>query len=52
VIQAEVAAPGLIAVRDPPDAGIARHREYALTWFALAATALAFWIALNVKRAR
>ena len=52
VIQAEVAAPGLIAVRDQPDAGIARHREYSLTWFALAATALAFWIALNVKRAR
>ncbi len=52
VVLADVPAPGLIGVHDKPDAGIARHREYALTWFALAATALAFWIALNTKRAR
>ena len=52
VVLADIPAPGLTAVHDKPDAGIARHREYALTWFALAATALAFWIALNVRRAR
>jgi surfeit locus 1 family protein len=52
MVLADVAAPGLVAVRDKPDAGIARHREYALTWFALAATALGLWIVLNVKRAR
>jgi surfeit locus 1 family protein len=44
------AAPGLIAVSEQPDAGIAKHREYALTWFSLAATALALWIVLNLKR--
>lgn len=43
--------PGLAAVREKPDAGIAKHREYALTWFALAATALVLWIALNLRRA-
>ena len=52
MVLADVAAPGLVAVRDKPDAGIAKHREYALTWFALAATALVLWIVLNVKKAR
>lgn len=45
-------APGLTAMRERPDAGIAKHREYALTWFALAATVLALWIVLNLRRAR
>ena len=35
-----------------PDAGIERHREYALTWFAFAATALGLWIALNLQARR
>jgi len=52
MVLADVAAPGLAAIRDMPDAGIARHREYALTWFALAATAFVLWIVLNVKKVR
>jgi surfeit locus 1 family protein len=52
VILADRPARGLMAVRERPDAGIAKHREYALTWFALAATVLALWIVLNVRRAR
>lgn len=43
---------GLEAVRETPDAGVAKHREYALTWFSLAGTAFALWIVLNVRRAR
>lgn len=42
--------PGLAAVQAVPDAGMARHREYALTWFALALTTLGLWIALNLRR--
>ena len=45
-------APGLEAVHERPDAGVDRHREYALTWFSLAGLAAALWIALNVKRVR
>jgi surfeit locus 1 family protein len=52
VILADRPAPGLTALRERPDAGIAKHREYALTWFALAATVLALWIVLNLRRAR
>jgi surfeit locus 1 family protein len=52
VILSDAAAPGLTPVRENPDAGEARHREYALTWFSLAATTLVLWIALNLKRAR
>ena len=43
---------GLAAVRETPDAGVAKHREYALTWFSLAATTLVLWLALNLRRAR
>jgi surfeit locus 1 family protein len=50
VLLPDAATPGLAAVRERPDAGIAKHQEYALTWFSLAATALALWIALNVRR--
>jgi surfeit locus 1 family protein len=46
------APPGLVAVREKPDAGIAKHIEYAFTWFALAATAFGLWAGLNLKRAR
>jgi surfeit locus 1 family protein len=41
---------GLEGVRETPDAGVAKHREYALTWFSLAATTLALWIGLNMRR--
>ena len=52
VILADAPAPGLAPVRERPDAGVAKHHEYALTWFALAATTLVLWIALNLKRER
>jgi surfeit locus 1 family protein len=52
VIISQDAGDGLVAVRETPDAGVARHREYALTWFSLAATTLALWLALNLRRTR
>ena len=50
VVLATPAGNGLRAVTESPDAGIARHQEYALTWFSLAATVLALWIALNFEK--
>jgi surfeit locus 1 family protein len=50
VVLQEPAGEGLALVRETPDAGVAKHVEYAFTWFALAATALALWFALNLKR--
>ncbi|HUP96921.1 MAG TPA: SURF1 family protein [Usitatibacter sp.] len=50
VILADAPGQGLARVRENPDAGIARHQEYALTWFSLAATALALWLVLNLHR--
>jgi len=50
VVLADAPAPGLSAVREKPDTGVERHREYSLTWFSLAATTLVLWIALNLKR--
>ena len=50
VVLADVPAEGLKPVREKPDAGVAKHHEYALTWFALALTVLALWIGLNVRR--
>src|SRR5262249_25135339 len=50
VVLADAPGPGLAAVRERPDAGIERHREYALTWFSLAALALVLWVALNLRR--
>jgi surfeit locus 1 family protein len=52
VVLQDIPAPGLAAVRETPDAGIAKHQEYALTWFSLAATALVLWVALNLRRVR
>ena len=51
VVLLEAPPAGLAAVRETPDAGIAKHVEYAFTWFALAATALVLWVALNLRRA-
>lgn len=51
VLLASPPAPGLAAVEDKPDAGVDKHREYSLTWFSLAATCVALWIGLNLKRA-
>ena len=50
VVLQEPAAPGLAPVQEKPDAGIAKHVEYAFTWFSLAATAFALWVGLNVRR--
>jgi surfeit locus 1 family protein len=52
VILADPPAPGLTASSERPDAGVAKHVEYELTWFALAATTLVLWIVLNLKRVR
>ena len=51
VILAAPPGPGLAAVEEKPDAGIAKHREYSLTWFSLAATVAALWVGLNLRRA-
>jgi surfeit locus 1 family protein len=52
VILASSPGPGLTAVEEQPDAGVAKHREYELTWFSLAATVAALWIGLNLRRVR
>ena len=52
VVLADTPAPGLAAVRDRPDAGAAKHEEYMLTWFSLAATAFVLWVVLNTRRVR
>lgn len=52
LVLADAPGEGLAVVHETPDAGVAKHREYALTWFSLAATALALWVALNMKRIR
>jgi surfeit locus 1 family protein len=52
VVLADAPAAGLVAMREKPDAGIAKHREYALTWFSLAATTALLWIVLNLRRLR
>lgn len=50
LVLAAPAAQGLARVVETPDAGAAKHHEYALTWFALALTVLALWIGLNTRR--
>ena len=52
VVLSGTPAPGLAVVGEKPDAGVAKHLEYALTWFALAITVAVLWIGLNVKRIR
>lgn len=52
VVLAESTAAGLVPVKERPDAGVDRHREYSLTWYSLAATVLALWIGLNMRRVR
>lgn len=43
---------GLVRNWDPPDFGIERHYGYAVQWFLLAATALAFYLVTHVGRSR
>jgi surfeit locus 1 family protein len=52
VVLADDAGAGLVAIREQPDAGVAKHREYALTWFSLAITVAALWIVLNLRKGR
>jgi surfeit locus 1 family protein len=52
VVLADAAGEGLAPIREQPDAGVAKHREYALTWFSLAITTLALWIVLNLRKVR
>jgi len=52
VVLADTPGDGLAGVSETPDAGIAKHVEYAFTWFALATTAFVLWVVLNLKRAR
>ena len=49
VILADAPGDGLVAVHEKPDAGIAKHREYALTWFSLAATLAVLWIVFSFR---
>jgi len=50
VLLAALPAPGLTTVAEKPDTGIAKHREYSLTWYSLAITLVALWVGLNVRR--
>jgi len=52
VVLADPPAPGLAAVTEKPDAGIAKHQEYSLTWFSLAATVAALWVGLNFRKVK
>jgi surfeit locus 1 family protein len=49
VLLASAPGAGLAAVEERPDTGVAKHREYSLTWFALAATVTVLWLLLNVS---
>jgi surfeit locus 1 family protein len=50
MVLADRAGDGLAAVEEKPDAGIAKHREYALTWYSLALTLLALWLYYSFRR--
>ncbi len=39
-------------VTEKPDAGVEKHVEYMLTWYALATTAIILWVVLNVRKLR
>jgi surfeit locus 1 family protein len=43
---------GLVRQWEAPDFGIDKHYGYAFQWFALAATALGFYLVIHVKRRR
>lgn len=50
VVVADPPSTGLVAVRERPGFGVEKHREYALTWFSLAATAAVLWIVFSFRR--
>lgn len=41
--------PPLTRVEERPDARVAKHVEYMMTWYSLALTVLCLWIALNIS---
>ncbi len=48
--QTNDAGDGLVREWDRPDAGVDRHRGYALQWFSLAALAVVLYVVLNLER--
>ena len=50
VVLAERASDGLAPVREKPDTGIEKHREYELTWYSLAATLVGLWIWYSFRK--
>ena len=50
VVVLDFAPEGLQTTRERPDAGVERHREYSLTWYSIALTTFALWVALNLRR--
>ena len=50
VVLDDTPAPGLVRVEEKPDTGVAKHKEYALTWFALAATLVVLWVVFGFRR--
>jgi surfeit locus 1 family protein len=50
VVLADRAGEGLVAVTEKPDTGMAKHLEYELTWFALAATVAGLWLVYSFRR--
>ena len=50
LLLADVPAANAVAVVERPDAGIAKHQEYALTWYSLSATLAVLWLVFSVRR--
>ena len=50
VVLVDRSAEGLVPVREKPDTGIEKHREYELTWFSLAATLAFLWTWYSFRR--
>jgi len=50
VVLADRAGEGLAPIREKPDTGIEKHREYELTWFSLAATLAVLWTWYSFRR--
>jgi len=48
--QTSAAQDGLERARDRPDAGVERHRAYALQWYSFAALAAVLYVILNLRR--
>ena len=50
ILQESPLEDGLVREWDPPDLSVGKHYGYAFQWFALAVTALVFYLATHVKR--